>query len=94
MRKNMEFAIPSVEDHTGLAVIAAKLYVMVTCPALLAQSHAKSAAIIQNVANCATSLACHALRIVPGLVHIMDSVHYHVQSLAICYHAQSAVQRC
>jgi hypothetical protein len=40
------------------------------------------------------SLAYPVPRIVLGLVHIMDGVHYHVQCPVTCYHAQSAVQRC
>src|SRR6266702_2852081 len=89
----MEFVTPSVEDHSRLAVIAAKLHAMVTCPVLFARNPAKSAAIIRNAASYVTSLAHHVLRIVPGLVHIADGVHYHVQCPVICYHAQSAVQR-
>ena len=90
----MEFVTPSVEDHTRLAVIAAKLHATATCPVLFARNPAKSAAIIRNVASCAMSLAYLVPRIVPGLVHIADGVHYHVQCPVICYHAQSAVQKC
>jgi hypothetical protein len=90
----MEFVTPSVEDHTRPAVIAAKLHAMATCPVLFARNPAKSAAIIRNAASYVMSLAHHVLRIVPGLVHIADGVRYHVQCPVICYHAQSAVQRC
>lgn len=92
--KIIEFVTLSVEDHTPLAVIAAKLHAMGTSPVLLAPNPAKSAAIIQNAASCAMSLAYHVPRTVPGLVHISDAVRYHVQCPVICYHAQSAVQRC
>jgi hypothetical protein len=90
----MEFVTPSVEDHTRPAVIAAKLHVMAIYLVLLARNHAKSAAIIRNAASYVMSLAHPVLRIVPGLVHIADGVHCHVQYPVICYHAQSAVQRC
>ncbi len=90
----MEFATPSVEDHTRPAVIAAKLHAMAICPVLFARNSAKSAAIIRNAASYAMSLAHHVLRIVPGLVHIADGVHYHVQCPVICYHAQSAAKKC
>ncbi|KAL9119512.1 MAG: hypothetical protein Q9187_003935 [Circinaria calcarea] len=90
----MEFATPSVEDHTRPAVIAAKLHAMAICPVLFALNSAKSAAIIRIAASYVMSLAHHVLRIVPGLVHTADGVHYHVQCPVICYHAQSAVKRC
>lgn len=90
----MESVTPSVEDHTQPAAIGAELHAMATCPVLFAQNAVKSAAIIQNAASYVMSLAHHVLRIVPGLVHIVDNVHYHVQCPVICYHAQSAVQRC
>lgn len=90
----MKFVTPSVEGHTRPAVIAAKLHAMAICPVLSAQNLAKSAAIIPNAASYVMSLAHHVLRIVPGLVHIVDGVRYHVQCPAICYHAQSAVQIC
>lgn len=89
----MEFVIPNVEDHTRPAVIAAKLRAMATCRALFAQNHAKLAAIIRNAASFAMSHAHHVRKIVPGLAHIVEGVHYHVLFLAICCHAQSAVQR-
>jgi hypothetical protein len=89
----MEFATPSVEDHTRHAVIAAKLHAMATCPALFARNLAKSAAIIRNAASYVMSHAHHVLRLVRGLVHIADGARYHVQCPVICYHAQSAVQR-
>ena len=90
----MEFATPAVEDHTRPAVIAAKLHAMATCPVLFARNPAKSAAIIRNAASYVTNLAYHVPRIVLGLVHIADGARYHVQCPVICYHAQSAVQRC
>ena len=90
----MEFTTPSVEDHTRLAVIAAKLHAMATCPVLFARIPAKSAAIIRNAANYVMSLAHHVLRIVLGLVHIADGARYYVPCPVICYYAQSAVQRC
>lgn len=86
-----ELAIPSVEDHTPPAVIAAKICAMVIRPVLFAQNPAKSAAITRNAVNYVMSLAHHVLRIVPGLAHIVDGVGYHVQCLVIYYHAQSAV---
>ena len=67
---------------------------MATCLVLFALNPAKLAAIIQNAASYVISLAHHVLRIVLGLVHIADSVYYHVQCPVICYHAQSAMQRC
>jgi hypothetical protein len=94
LRRNMEFVTRLVEGHTPPAVTAAKLHATATCPVLFARNLAKSAAIIRNVANYAMSLAYLVPRIVLGLVHIVDSVHYHVQCLVICCHAQSAVQRC
>jgi hypothetical protein len=94
LRRYMEFVTPSAEGHTRPAVIAARLHAMATCPVLFARNPAKSAAIIRNAANYVMSLAHHVLRIVPGLVHIADGVRYHVQCPVICYHAQSAVQRC
>ena len=90
----MEFVTLHVEDPTRPAVIAAKLHAMAICPVLSARNPARSAAIIRNVASYVTSLAHHVLRIVPGLVHIAHGVRYHVQYPVICYHAQSAVQRC
>ena len=90
----MEFATPSVEDHTRAAVIAAKPHAMAKCPVLFARNPAKSAATIRNAASYVRSLARHVLRIVLGLVHIADGARYHVQCLVTCYHAQSAVQRC
>ncbi len=90
----MESATPSVEGHTRPAVIAAELHAMAICPVLFAWNLVKSAAIIQSAASYVMSLAHHVLRIVPGLVHILDDVCYHVQCPVIFYHAQSAVQRC
>ena len=90
----MEFATPSVEDHTRPAVIAAKLHAMATCSVLFARNPAKSAAIIRNAASYVTNLAYHVPRIVLGLVHIADGARYHVQCPVIYYHAQSAVRRC
>jgi hypothetical protein len=89
-----KFVTLSVEDHTPLAVIAAKLHATATSPVLPARNLAKSAAITRNVVSCAMSLAYHVPRTVPGLVHIADGVHYHVQYPVICYRAQSAVQTC
>ncbi|RDL33045.1 Uncharacterized protein BP5553_08484 [Venustampulla echinocandica] len=75
-----------------LLFIAAKLHAMATCPVLYAQNPVESAVIIPNAASYVMSLAHLVLRIVPGLVHIVDDVHYHVRYLVICYHAQTAVQ--
>jgi hypothetical protein len=90
----MEFVTRLVEGHTLPTVTAAKLYATATCPVLFAQNLAKSAAIIRNIANYAISLAYPVPRIILSLIHIVDSVHYHVQCLVICCHTQSAVQRC
>ena len=94
LRRYIEFATPSVEDHTRPVVIAAKLYAMATCPVLFARNPAKSAAVIRSAASYVMSLAHHVLRIVLGLVHIADGVRYHVQCPVICSHAQSAVLGC
>ncbi|KAF7893598.1 uncharacterized protein EAF02_001136 [Botrytis sinoallii] len=88
----MKFARPSVEDHTQPAVIAANLNAMATCPVLCVQSPVKSVAIIQNAASFVTSLVRHVLRIVLGLVHIVDGAYYRVQYPVICSHAHSAAQ--
>ncbi|TGO06847.1 hypothetical protein BTUL_0451g00010 [Botrytis tulipae] len=88
----LTFARPSVEDHTQPAVIAANLHAMVTCPVLCVQSPVKSVAIIQNAASFVTSLVRHVLRIVLGLVHIVDGAYYRVQYPVICSHAHSAAQ--
>ncbi|TGO63802.1 hypothetical protein BELL_1063g00010 [Botrytis elliptica] len=88
----MKFARPSVEDHTQPAVIAANLHAMATCPVLCVQSPVKSVAIIQNAASFVTSLVRHVLRIVLGLVHIVDGACYRVQYPVICSHAHSAAQ--
>jgi len=90
----MEFVAPSVEDRTRLVVIVAKTYATVTCPVLYARSPAKSAAIILNAANYAMNLVHHVRRTVLGLVHIVDGVPYHVQSLVTCYHVRNAVRDC
>ncbi|TGO16135.1 hypothetical protein BPAE_0516g00020 [Botrytis paeoniae] len=77
-----------------LLFIAAKLHAMAKFPVLYAQSPVKLAAIIPNAASFVTSLARHVLRIVLGLVHIVDGAYYRVQYPVICYHAHSAAQRC
>lgn len=90
----MEFAILSVKDHIRPVVIAATLYATAMYPALFAQNSAKLVAIIRNAASYVTSHAHRVRKIVLGLVHIVDSAHYHVQFLVTCYHAQSVVQIC
>ena len=89
----MGFVRPNVEDHTRLAVIAAKLLAMAICHVLFAQSLAKSVAVIQNAESYVMNLVRHALRIVPGLVRIGGDVRYHAQCLVIYSLAQSDVQR-
>ena len=93
LRRHMAFVGPSAEDHTRPVATAAKPLAIAMALALFARNLAKSVAITQSAASCAMSLAYHVLRVVPGLVHIADDVHYHVQCRVICYHAQSAVQR-
>jgi hypothetical protein len=91
-REIMEFAIASVAGHIRLAVIAVKLHATARVPVHFVQSHAKSVAIIQSVANCVMSLVHHAPRTAPGLAHIVGGALYHVRCLVTYYHAQSAVQ--
>ena len=94
LKRNMEFAVTRVEDHTQPAVITAKLHVMVTFHVHFAWNLVKSVATTPNAASYVMSLVYHVLKIVPGRVHIGDGVRYHVLYLVICFHAQSAVKSC
>ena len=90
----MEFATPNVEDHTRPVTIVAKFHVMATYPVLSARNPVRSVATIRNATSYVTNLVHHVLRIVPGLVHIVDGARCRVQCPVICYHAQNAVQIC
>ena len=93
-RELMEFVIPHAVDHTRPAVIAVKRHATAIVPVHFVLNPAKSVAFIQSVAKSVKNLACHALRTVPGPVHIAGNVRCRVQCLVIYCHAQSAAQRC
>ncbi|CAO2654557.1 Nn.00g112900.m01.CDS01, partial [Neocucurbitaria sp. VM-36] len=73
---------------------SAELLATATCPVHLAYNPAKSAATIRNAVSFAMSHAHHVLRTALGLAHIVDDASYRVRCHVICYHAQSAAQRC
>jgi hypothetical protein len=89
----MECAKLSVEDHTRLVGIVAKLLAMAISPVPFALNAAKSAAIIRDATSYVMNLVRHVLSNVPGLARIVDGAHCHVRCRVTCYHARSAVQR-